>query len=98
MLDTIVLPAFQWMPEHVSTAGSEAADLAVELGYELDPEQRLALDVVLAEKPGGKWAAFEVAIIAPRQNLKSFVGEIVCLADLWLGFGSNLVVWTAHEF
>lgn len=93
----MVEPAFLWVPEHVSTAGGEAADLAAELGISLEPEQRLVLDAVLAEKQGGRWAAFEAAIVAPRQNLKTLLCELVCIADLWLGFGSELIVWTAHE-
>lgn len=94
----IVQPAYLWVPDHISTAGAEAADLAAELGYTLDAEQRLALDAVLAETKGGRWASLEACLICARQNLKTFVAEIVAIADLWLGFGSRLVVWTAHEF
>lgn len=94
----MVQPAFLWVPEHTSTAGGEAADFARAMGMEPEPEQLLALDVILAERPDGRWAAPEVGIAAPRQNLKSFCFEVVCLSDLWLGFGSELIVWTAHEF
>lgn len=94
----IVQPAHLWVPEHVSTAGAEAADLAAALGFTLDPEQRMALDAILAEKRGGRWAAFEAALVAARQNLKTFVALLACIADLWLDFGSDLIVWTAHEF
>lgn len=97
MPDTLVRPAHLWVPEHTSTAGAEAADLAASAGITLDPEQRLALDAILAEKADGKWAAFEAAVIAARQNLKTFVFQVVVLADLFL-FDSGLVVWSAHEF
>jgi len=92
-----VAPAHLWVPEHTSTSGAEAADFAETCGIVLDPEQRLALDSLLAEKPNGKWSAFEACLVAARQNLKTFVFEVVVLADLYL-FDSQLVVWTAHEF
>lgn len=90
-------PAYLWVPEHTSTAGGEAIDLAAEVGLVLDPEQCLAVNAILAEKPGGRWAAFEAALVVSRQNLKTFCLEVVVLAKLYL-FGSGLVVWTAHEF
>jgi hypothetical protein len=96
-LDTLVAPAHLWVPEHASTSGPEVADLAASVGMELDGEQRLALDAILAERPDGRWAAFEAALIAPRQNLKSFCFEALVLGDLFL-FGSELVIWTAHQF
>lgn len=96
-LDTLVRPAHLWVPDHVSTSGPEAADLAESVGMTLDGEQRLALDAILAEQADGRWAAFEVALIAPRQNMKSYCFEALALADLFL-FGSELVVWTAHQF
>lgn len=71
--------------------------MAGEVGLPLDPEQEMALHAILAEKPGGKWAALEAAVIAPRQNIKTHVFKAVTLADLIL-FDAELVVWTAHEF
>lgn len=97
MADVITSPAYLWVPEHLSTAGAEAADLAESIGMHLDAEQRLALDAILAEKAGGKWAGFEAAVIAARQNLKTFLFEALVLADLFL-FGAGLVIWTAHLF
>ena len=93
----LLRPAHLWVPEHTSTAGGEAIDLAAEVGITLDAEQRLAVNAILAERPDGRWAAFEAAICCPRQNLKTFVFEVVVLADLYL-FDSDLIVWTAHEF
>lgn len=95
--DLLTVPAYLWAPPHVSSAGIEAAEMAAAAGLILDPEQRLALDVILAERPDGRWAAFEVAIIAARQNLKTVTLEALVLADLFL-FGSHLVIWTAHLF
>jgi len=95
-LDTIVQPAHLWAPEHASTSGAEAADFGSSAGITLDPEQRLALDLILAERADGRWSAFEAALVASRQNLKTFVFEVIVLADLYL-FESELIVWTAHE-
>lgn len=94
---SLVRPAHLWVPEHSSTAGAEAIDLAAEVGITLDAEQELAVNAILAEKPDGRWAAFEAGLAASRQNLKTFVFEVVVLGDLYL-FGSRFVVWTAHEF
>lgn len=93
----LVQPAHLWVPEHLSSAGGEVADLAASAGLNLDPEQRLALDVIFAEQAGGRWAAFEAAIIAQRQNLKTHVFKAVALGGLYL-LGEELVTWTAHEF
>lgn len=95
--DTVVAPAHLWVPDHVSSAAAEAVDLAASVGMVLDAEQRLALEAILAEGPDGKWAAFEAAVIAARQNLKTYLLEVLVLADLFL-FGAELVIWTAHLF
>jgi hypothetical protein len=97
LAETVTAPTYLWVPEHVSSAASEAADLAASVGMHLDAEQRLALEPILAERADGRWAGFEVAVIAARQNLKTYLLEAVVLADLFL-FGSRLVVWTAHLF
>ncbi|RMH79005.1 MAG: terminase, partial [Actinomyces sp.] len=94
---TLVEPEHLWVPEHTSTAADEAIGLAESCGFELDPEQRLALEAILAERPDGRWAGFEAALIAARQNLKTFLFEIIVLADLFV-WDAELVVWTAHEF
>lgn len=95
--DTIVQPAHLWIPPHVSTAGVEAADLAESAGLILEPEQRLALDALLAERADGRWAALEACIICPRRNGKTWALIAAVLADLFL-FGADTVVWSAHEF
>lgn len=94
----MVEPAFLWTPEHSSTAALEVVDFAAEIGVEFEPEQRLALDAILAERPDGRWAAFEAALIVSRQNFKTFTFEVIVLADIYLDLGSDLIVWSAHEF
>lgn len=92
-----VEPAYLWVPPHARTMGPVVADFGEEIGFTLDPEERLALDTILAEKPDGSWAAFEAAVIACRQNLKTFVLRLSVLGDLFL-FDAELVIWTAHLF
>lgn len=94
----MIQPAFLSIPERVSSAGRETIDLAASCGIILDPEQCLAIDVLLSERAGGKWAALEGCVIQSRQNGKT--GGIILpivLADLFL-FGTQLIVWTSHRF
>lgn len=93
----LVEPAYQWVPEHVSSSGQECIDLCSDIGLPLDPEQEVAIHAILAERSGGNWAALEAAVIACRQNIKTHVFKAIAIADLWL-FDAELVVWSAHEF
>lgn len=85
------------VPPAVSSAGSEAVDLAGRAGLVLDPWQAWVLDRALAERRDGKWAAWEIGLIIPRQNGKSAILEARELAGLVL-FGETLIIHTAHEF
>jgi hypothetical protein len=68
----------------VTTSGGEFAELAESAGLVLDPWQRLALDVMLAETAAGLWAAFETALIVARQNGKGADIEALELGGLYL--------------
>lgn len=96
-LDTLVRPAYLWVPDHVGSAADEAIGLAESVGLVPEPEQRLALEALLAERASGQWAALENGLVAARQNLKTFCFKIIALAKLWL-FDDELVTWTAHLF
>jgi hypothetical protein len=50
----------------------------------------------MGERPGGKWAAFEAALIVTRQNGKNAIIRARQLAGA-LAFGEREVVHTAHE-
>jgi phage terminase large subunit-like protein len=63
----------------------------------LDPWQQFVLEQGLGERPDGKWAAFEVGLIVPRQNGKGSILEALELAGLFL-FGERLILHSAHEF
>ena len=100
---SLVVPAFHTVPDHVSTAGAEAADLASLSGFVPDAEQRLILDAIYAEQQSGsnfqsgRWAALEVAVVSSRQNVKTSSLLMAALADLFL-YDARLVIWTAHLF
>lgn len=84
-------------PEHVSSAGQEAIDLAAAVGLQLDPWQQLVLRHGLGERADGKWSSFEVCVNVPRQNGKGAIIEARQLAGLFL-LNERLIVHSAHEF
>ncbi len=92
-----VEPAFAHLVDVRSTIGDEVADLCDLAGFPPDPEQRLVLDQMFAYGADGKSAAFEVAVICPRQNLKTGAFKQAALGWLFLE-GHDLVMWSAHEF
>jgi hypothetical protein len=93
----LVRPAHLWVPPHISTAGRDAAELAAMAGLQLDAEQVLALETVLAEREGGRWAALEAAIIEARQNGKTVDLQAIVLYLLFV-IDVRLAIWTAHLF
>jgi hypothetical protein len=90
-------PRFRVRPERASSAGPEAVELAASAGLILDPWQEAWLDDALSETADGRWAAFEAALIVPRQNGKGSVLEALELAGLFL-FDEQLILHSAHEF
>lgn len=94
-------PRLRSVPPAVTSAGDEAINLAATAGLHLDPWQQLVLREALGEREDGKWAAFEVALVVPRQNGKGSVLEALELAGLFL-FGEGgpppLILHSAHEF
>jgi hypothetical protein len=81
----------------VSSAGQEAVELAEAAGLHLDDWQQWVLGHLCAESDDGKWAAFEAAVVVPRQNGKGVLLAARELAGLFL-FDDQLVVHSAHEF
>jgi hypothetical protein len=83
-------------PAAVTSAGREAIDLAASAGLILDDWQQHVLLHALGEKDDGKWSAFEVGLVVPRQNGKGSILEALELAALFL-FDERLVIHSAHE-
>ena len=93
----LVEPAYHTAPTYTRTLGPEVGELCELIGFGPDPEQQLILDDLFALDGRGKSAAFEEAIIAPRQNLKTGVIKQAALGWLFVT-DQRLVVWSAHEF
>jgi len=92
------VPAYRNVPRYSQTAADEAIELAAAAGLVLDPWEELALrDALGIRDDDGRWAAFEVGLIVPRQNGKGTVLEVRALAGLFL-FDEQLITWSAHEF
>jgi phage terminase large subunit-like protein len=75
----------------------EAVELAASAGLLLDEWEQQVLIDSLGERDDGKWAAFEVGLVVPRQNGKGAILEAREIAGLFL-FGENLILHSAHEF
>jgi phage terminase large subunit-like protein len=74
-----------------------AVELAASAGLILDPWEAAILEDSLALRPDYRWAAFEVAVIVPRQNGKGSILEARELAGLFL-LEESLILHSAHEF
>lgn len=84
-------------PSYGSGAAEEALGFIASIGFELDDWQQYVLRESLGTKKDGRWAAFEVGIICPRQNGKNGIAEARQLAGMYV-FGEPLLIHTAHEF
>lgn len=93
----MVPPRVRSVPKSVRTAGDAAIELYELSGQVLDEWQRECVRDALALAADGQWAAFEFALIVPRQNGKGAVLECIELAFIVL-FDAKLVIHTAHEF
>lgn len=90
-------PAYRSVPAYTRTLGPEVADLARLAGFGPDPEQEDALNAIFAIDGRGLSVAFEAAVIACRQNLKTGVFKQAALGWLFVT-DQRLIVWSAHEF
>lgn len=97
VVSAAVEPTYRTAPAWQDTLGPDVADLADLAGFGPDPEQRLGLDAIFAANPQGLSAAFEVAVIACRQNLKTGLFKQAALGWLFMT-DERLVVWSAHEW
>ncbi len=91
------MPRVWSAPDHVRSSGQDAIDLAESAGLILDPWQAFVLEHALGERDDGKWSAFEVGVMVPRQNGKGAIIEALTLAGLFL-FDERLIIHSAHLF
>lgn len=90
-------PRHSSAPPYVSSTGAEAVELAYMAGLDLDPWQQLVLQDALGERADGKWAAFGVGVVVPRQNGKGGILEARELAGLFL-LEERFIIHSAHQF
>lgn len=89
-------PLHRHRPSHRWTYGDLACKVGADLGLPPDDEQRWILDTCFAERSPDIPASFEVAVISPRQNIKTSTLGIAALTDLFV-FGVERHLWTAHH-
>lgn len=94
--DALVMPAFWHCPTYVETIGPEVADLAKLFGRTPNPEQQLLLDGSFGMDKRGRMTAFEVFVLASRQNLKTGFFEFRALGKALL-LKRPVQIWTAHK-
>jgi hypothetical protein len=95
-LEALVSPAFWHCPEYVETLGPEVADMMTLFGRTPNPEQRLLLDGAFGMNKRGALTAFEVFVLASRQNLKTGFFEFRALGKALL-LQRPVQIWTAHK-
>lgn len=93
----MVDPAFLHVPEYAYTLGPEVAEIADIGGFPPDDDQAAALNAIFGRDKRGLSVAYESAVIASRQNIKTGLFKMVALGWLFVT-DERLVVWSAHEF
>lgn len=94
----VQVPTFFHAPVWSQSAGDDVTDFAGACGFDLLPWQQLVLRNAMAEDPiTGKFDAFQVGLIVPRQNGKNGVVRWRLLAGLFI-FGEERLVHSAHLF
>jgi phage terminase large subunit-like protein len=94
----LVPPSYMSVPPAArDDLGPLAIELAARAGLMLDPWQVFAVERILAERDDRRPAAFEAALIVPRQNGKGSILECLSLAWLFLT-DVPLILHSAHEF
>lgn len=90
-------PRFEFVPTFQTSIGPEAMELGKVAGLELDDWQSHVVYGAMGRREDGKWSAFEVKILVPRQNGKGSILEVRELAGLYLINTDRLLLHTAHE-
>src|SRR5258708_40176063 len=97
MTDSVRKPTHLHAPSYVKTYGPDVADLCTQAYFPPDPQQCFALDLIFGRRKDGLSAAFEIAAIVGRQNLKSGLFKQACLGWPYL-FDEQLGVYSPDEF
>lgn len=90
-------PRLEAVPPHEWSAADEAIELMALAGKPLDEWQEYVLEGAMGERADGKWTAFEVGLVVPRQCGKNVCIEARELAGLFL-LGDRVIIHSAHQF
>lgn len=93
----VIRPAF-WSTPAIAAGnlGDEVAELAVALGQDVGPEERIALAALTPVKADGMPAGLEAGIVCGRQNVKSWALEMCTIHDAWVTKVGRCL-WSAHQ-
>lgn len=91
------VPRLHSCPPYFSSLGQDKIDLAAYAGLELDPWQQYVIEETSGRNRFGKYAAFEVGLIVPRQNGKGGIIEADQLASIFLTKDPQ-IIYSAHQF
>lgn len=90
-------PRIEHIPHWSQNRADDAmAFLSEVCGLDLDEWQQYVLRHSLGQRDDGKFSAFEVAVVVPRQNGKNVLIEARQLIGLFL-LGERLIIHSAHE-
>lgn len=90
-------PRVELHPPYELTYGPAAVELMRRAGQVMDPWQGDGLDIMLGLRHDDRFACFEYAEWATRQNGKGTIGEARVLAGMFV-LGERLILWSAHEY
>lgn len=91
------VPRIEHIPASRRSAAMDVVEMARVAGMELDAWQVRVLEGALGEDERGRWAAFEAALVVPRQAGKSALLEALVLAALFV-WQERTVIYSAHLF
>lgn len=91
-------PRISHLPEGEEFYGERATLWAAGAGLHLDPWQATVLDGSMRIREDGKWGAFEVGLVVPRQQGKGSILEARELFGLFALKDERLIVHSSHEF
>src|SRR5688572_26631851 len=90
-------PLIELVPPAVGSAGQDIIELVAGFDMNLDPWQQNVLVGAQGEREDGNHAAFEVAVVVPRQNGKDEILTARTLGGL-LVLEEELITFSAHQF
>ncbi|HYS43647.1 MAG TPA: hypothetical protein VEM32_06665 [Geobacteraceae bacterium] len=90
-------PRIEYVPGYSRSRGEDAIELSRNAGLDLDDWQKYVIVNSLGTRNDGKWSAFEVKLLVPRQAGKGSILECRELAGLFLFRTDRLLLHTAHE-